>query len=63
MPSAKGSTGLDGRPVPSWENWQQGLAVIRYEEGDHPFSMESVFIDTMAGHRAAYGGQVYEPRA
>ncbi len=61
VPSTKSSTTLDGRPVLSAENWQQDLAVVHNEEGDGPFSLESVFIDTMAGHRAAYGGQVYTP--
>jgi hypothetical protein len=61
VPSAKGSTTLDERPVQSWENWQQGVAVVQYEDGDKPFSLESIFIDTVADHRAAYGGQVYTP--
>jgi hypothetical protein len=61
VPSTKGSTTLDERPVQSWENWQQGLTVVSYRDGDEPFSLESVFIDTVSGHRAAYGGRVYTP--
>ena len=42
VPSVKGSTDPMGRPVPAVENWQQGLAVITYEEGDGPFAVELV---------------------
>ena len=63
VPSTKGSTTLDGRPVQSWENWQQGLAIVTYGGCDQPFSLESVHIDATAGYRAVYGGSVYLPRA
>ncbi len=40
VPSTKGSTMLDERPVQSWENWTQGLAVVHYQDGDGPFNVE-----------------------
>lgn len=32
VPSTKGGVDLDGRPVPRTEDWQQGIAVVQYEE-------------------------------
>lgn len=61
VPSMKGSTTLDGRPVLSAENWQQGLSVVHYEPGGDSFSIESIFIDTFNNHRARYAGKVYTP--
>lgn len=44
VPSTKGGTDLDGRPLTRHENWQQGLAVVQYEEGDGKFNVEMVTI-------------------
>lgn len=61
VPSVHGSTNLDGRPVEKYENWQQGLSVVSYFEGDGSFSLDSVFINTFDGYRASFGGKVYQP--
>ena len=45
VPSTKGSTDIMGRPVTSFENWQQGLAVVTYEDGDAPFALEHIYIN------------------
>lgn len=42
VPSTKGSTDCKGRPVATWENWQQGIGVVRYQEGDGRFNLEIV---------------------
>ncbi len=44
VPSVKGGTDLDGRPLTKHENWQQGLAVVDYEEGDGKFNIEMITI-------------------
>ena len=44
VPSTKGGTDLDGRPLTRYENWQQGLCVVQYEEGDGKFNLEMVTI-------------------
>lgn len=44
VPSTKGGTDLDGRPVPIVEDWQQGFAVVRYEPGDGRFVYDNVAI-------------------
>lgn len=44
VPSTKGGTDLDGRPVTRHEDWQQGLAVIKYEPGDGRFTYYNVAI-------------------
>lgn len=42
VPSTKGGIDLDGRPLTKHENWQQGFAVVQYEEGDGKFNIEMV---------------------
>lgn len=55
VPSVNGSTGIDGRPVTNWENWQQGIAVITYRS-DGPFYVDLVQIDD---GRTVYQGQEF----
>ena len=61
VPSVKGSTDLSGRPVARYENWQQGLSVVSYREGDSPFNLETAFINTTEGYRTSFGGKTYLP--
>ena len=61
VPSAKGSTKLDGRPVDQAENWQQGLAVVEFTKGDGSFSYEQVFINTHENYRTMYRGKEFTP--
>ena len=42
VPSTKGGVDLDGVPIPATEDWQQGLAVFTYEDGDGRFVPEQV---------------------
>lgn len=42
VPSVKGGIDAFSRPVKSWEDWTQGLAIVRYQEGDGKFTLESV---------------------
>lgn len=42
VPSTKGSVDLFGAPTKNYEDWQQGLGVIRYREGDGPFHLDIV---------------------
>ena len=44
VPSVKGGTDYRGRVVTAWENWQQGLAVVTFEQGDGRFDYEQVSI-------------------
>jgi len=45
IPSTKQGVDLDGRPLIRYENWQQGLAIVKYEEkGKHRFSYENIAI-------------------
>lgn len=61
VPSARGATDLNGRPVTNFENWQQGLSIVSYNDGDGSFNLENVYINTIEGHRAVYGGKLYLP--
>lgn len=42
VPSMRGGVDLYGKSVRSWENWQQGVLVVRYEPGDGLFDLEMV---------------------
>lgn len=45
VPSTKGGTDLDGRPIQRTEDWQQAIAVVQYEtDGRHRFTYEMVAI-------------------
>ena len=44
VPSTKQGTDLDGRPLRRMEDWQQGLAVVTYEEGEGRFVYEQIAI-------------------
>lgn len=44
VPSTKGGTDLDGRPLPIAEDWQQGFAIVNYEPGDGRFTYHNVAI-------------------
>jgi hypothetical protein len=35
VPSVNGATGIDGRPAVHHEDWQQGLAIVRYTDDDY----------------------------
>jgi len=43
VPSTKGGTDLDGRPLTRHEDWQQGVALVRYHD-DGRFAYEQVAI-------------------
>lgn len=60
VPSTKGGFDLDGAPIPVVEDWQQGIAVFTYEEGEGQFFPEQVAIHS---GRAIYHGRVYDSSA
>jgi hypothetical protein len=58
VPSTKQGIDLDGRPLVSHENWQQGLAVVPFDESTGEFDYEQVRIDS---GRAMWRGRLYGP--
>ena len=61
VPSAKGSTQLDGRPVISYENWQNGLAVVDYKDTG-TFNLHPIYINTFMGYETSFNNKLYVPR-
>jgi hypothetical protein len=57
VPSTRQGTDLDGRPLRRVENWQQGFAVVTFEEGDGRFWPELVPIHSGA---AMWRGRMIE---
>lgn len=45
VPSVKQGIDLNGLPISSAEDWQQGFFVVQYEPGDSPFYTETVRMD------------------
>lgn len=62
VPSVKGGVDLSGRPVPNAENWQNGLAVVDYEDGDGAFNVQPVYINSFQNYSAIVNGKKYESR-
>jgi len=57
VPGVKGSTDPHGRPVNAVENWQQGFAIVTYEEGNGNFDVELVPISR---GEAIFRGEYYK---
>lgn len=55
VPSVKGSVGIDGKPVTYWENWQQGIAIVRYKD-EGSFHVDLIHIDD---GKTLYKGQEF----
>jgi hypothetical protein len=58
VPSTKGSVDSWGRAIKRPEDWQNGLAVVTYRDGDSPFSVELVPIFDGVAH---FRGQLVAP--
>jgi len=56
VPSTKGATDLDGRPLPVVENWQTGMCVIPYDDSGE-FTVEMIPISNGVAH---WRGKRYE---
>jgi len=48
-------------PVQNWENWQQGIGVVHYQEGDKPFDTQQITIQTHNGYQTRFNGKLYVP--
>lgn len=60
VPSTKSGYDIFGKPVTNYEDWQQGICVVNYQEGDAPFAIEQIYINSFDNYRAIYRGKVYE---
>ena len=64
VPSTKGATDLDGRPLSVVEDWQQGIGVVHYREDRDAVVYENVAIYQDGPTRwARYAGKTYEKEA
>ncbi|NCU38095.1 hypothetical protein EOL96_03520 [Candidatus Saccharibacteria bacterium] len=52
---------LNGSNVVSTPNWQHGIGIVEYKEGDEPFDVHHVRIHTEDGYRAKFGGNTFYP--
>lgn len=59
VPSTKSGTDLFGRAVKHFEDWQHGISIVRYEEGDGRFALEQIPI---FNGWALHNGQEYYAR-
>jgi len=64
VPSTKGATDLEGRPIAVVEDWQQGVGLVHYREDRNVVSYANVEIIQDGPERfARYGGKTYEARS
>lgn len=57
VPSTKGGTDLDGRPIKRYEDWQQGVGIVEYQPSS-PFRFRYESVHIYDGW-ALYGGREY----
>lgn len=62
VPSVRSGIDLLGRPVPAAENWQNGLGVVEYRDGESSFAIHPIYINTMEGYETRFSGKIYFPR-
>lgn len=62
VPGANTGYDLDGKTVENYENWQQGLMVVDYEEGDGAFYPQQVFINSFNNYQTRFNGKTYEAK-
>ena len=48
-------------PIKNWENWQQGIGAVYYQEGDAPFDTQQITIQTHNGYQTRFNGKLYVP--
>lgn len=64
VPSTKGATDLDGRPIAVVEDWQLGVGIVHYREDRNVVAYSNVEILSDGPERFAYyGGHSYEARS
>jgi len=59
VPSKNSGVDLHGRPVENYENWQQAIAIVDYMDGNAPFVITPVYINTFQNYQAMYNGRYY----
>lgn len=62
VPAYGSSVSDKGDIVPHVMNWQTGIGVVEYDEGDKPFQPHAISIDPMEDHVTMFEGKEYRPR-
>ena len=61
VPSYHNSLGPDESPMRYFENWQQGVGLVEFKEGDNPFNVTPIPINTHDGYVAFFDGKEFRP--
>lgn len=59
VPSANSSLDGQSRPMPNIEQWQQGAGWVAYNEGDRPFDIQPIIVNTFDDYETRFNGKVY----
>jgi hypothetical protein len=62
VPSGKTAVTTMGDVVQNTQDWQNGMGIVHYTEGNGAFHVEQIVIDHTDGYRAHYNGKTYTPR-
>ena len=52
---------MTDQPIQAWENWQQGIGAVYYQDGDKPFDTQQINIQTHNGYTTRFNGKLYVP--
>lgn len=61
VPSYGNSVDDEGRVVPRQENWQNGMGVIEYRDGDSPFQEHFIHIDKTENYKTNWDSREFKP--
>jgi len=62
VPSGKsGYDSRTGQTLQNFHDWQHGLMVVDYQEGDKPFHAQQVHINTFDDYNTRFNGKTYQP--
>jgi predicted phosphodiesterase len=60
IPSYHSSYDSHDKPMLHIEQWQQGAGWVNYQEGDKPFDIQPITINTFDNYHTKFNGRIYE---
>lgn len=62
VPSCDNGITDDNEIARHYENWQNGMGIIQYKDGDKPFEIKPIYIDPNDNYITPSNGREYKPR-
>lgn len=61
VPSYGNGVDDNGNIVTRYENWQNGMGFVEYQDGDKPFQYQPIHIDHQEGYETHFDGKKFKP--